>query len=407
MNAPSDAVAPPDALRRRLDPPQVRRRPVLWFVIMAVLLGGLGYGLWFFNNFRDHAIQQFFASMKPPPTPVTVATATAAPLPVRLPGIGDLVAVHQVVVTPQVGGLVTKVLFESGQSVKAGDPLVQLDDRTEQADLASFRAQARLAEVNLARSRALAQRQNGPLAQVDQDQAALDQAHAGIAKDEALIAQKLVRAPFTGDLGVRQVEVGQYLNAGAAIATLTDLGKLYVNFTLPEGQRSQLALGQSIDVTVDAYPGTVFQAKLTTIDPQVNADTRTIKLQATLDNPKHRLQPGMFANAAVVLPSLPDVVMLPETAVDYTLYGDSVFVVQPDKDADGKPKVDDKGKPVLKVVRQAVQTGAHLDNKVAILKGVAAGDRVVAVGQLKLQNNMAVAISESPAPTPSATPPLN
>lgn len=401
MTPPSEAIAPNDAFRQRPEaPPQARkRRPVLWFVLMLLFLGLIGGGLYGFNAFRDMKIKEFFAAMKPPPAPVTVATAASESVPRRLMGIGDLAAVHQVVVTPQVGGLVTQIAFQSGAAVKAGDPMVQLDDRTEQADLASYRAQARLAELNLARSRQLALRQNGPQSTADQDQASLDQARAGMAKTEALIAQKLVRAPFAGDLGVRQVELGQYLNPGAAIATLTDLGKLYVNFTLPESQRALLALGQTVQVTVDAYPGTVFEARLTTIDPQVNSDTRTMKLQATLDNPRHQLQPGMFANAAVVLPPREGVVTIPETAVDYTLYGDSVFLLQETKDAEGKAG--------LKVVRTAVQTGTRFDNKVAILKGVSAGDRVVAVGQLKLQDGMAVQIAPAAPPVAPAAPPVN
>ncbi|MBV8166424.1 MAG: efflux RND transporter periplasmic adaptor subunit, partial [Alphaproteobacteria bacterium] len=238
---------------------------------------------------------QFFATMKPPPIPVQASTATARDMPRYLNAVGSLYAVHQVMVAPEVGGRVTDIFFQAGASVQAGDPLIQLNDKPEQGDLASFRAQARIAELNLGRSRELASRQFSPQATVDQNQAALDQAKAGIARTQAVIAQKLIRAPFGGQLGIRQTEVGQFLNAGGAVVTLTDLDTLYANFTLPVQSRSQLTVGQSVQIKVDAFPGRSFEAKLTTIEPQVSADTRTIKLQATLANAEHLLMPGMFA----------------------------------------------------------------------------------------------------------------
>ena len=184
------------------------------------------------------------------------------------------------------------------------------------------------------RSSQLAKRQFEARETVDQKQSQLDQARAKIIKTEALIAQKLIRAPFSGQLGTRQIEVGQYLTPGARIVTLTDLSTLYVNFTLPSQMRSQISVGQRVNVTADAFPGRNFSAEITTIEPQISADTRTMTVQATMPNPDNALLPGMFVNAAVVLPPQPDVMVLPETAVDYTLYGDSVYVIREDgKDA--------------------------------------------------------------------------
>jgi len=341
---------------------------------------------------------QFFATMKPPPTPVAAATATAQDLPRFLSGIGTLAAVHQVTVAPEVGGRVTQIFFQAGGVVAAGDPLVQLNDKPEQGDLANFRAQSKVAELNLGRSRELVTRQFTPQATVDQNQAILDQALANIAKTQAVIAQKLIRAPFAGQLGIRQIEVGQYLNAGGPIVTLTDLDTLYVNFMLPEQNRSQLAIGQPVQIRVDAYRGRSFEARLTTIEPQVSAETRMIKLQATLSNPEHLLLPGMFANVNVVLPPEPDVVTVPETAVDFSLYGDSVFVIR----EGGR---DAAGKPFLTVTRTFVTTGARFDNRVVITSGLKPGDRVAASGQLKLNTGTQVVIGEAgPLATPAAVP---
>jgi multidrug efflux system membrane fusion protein len=245
----------------------------------------------------------------------------------------------------------------------------------------------------LQRSSQLAQHQYEARETVDQKQSQLDQARAQIIKTEALIAQKLILAPFSGQLGTRQIEVGQYLTPGARIVTLTDLSLLYVNFTLPSQMRSEIAVGQRVNVTADAFPGRTFSAEITTIEPQVSADTRTMTIQATMRNPDNTLLPGMFVNAAVVLPPQTDVMVLPETAIDYTLYGDSVYVIR----EDGK---DANGHPILKAMRTPIKAGVRVGGKVAILQGLQPGERVVAAGQVKVQNGAPVAISDSPGPQP-------
>jgi multidrug efflux system membrane fusion protein len=312
-------------------------------------------------------------------------------------GIGSLAAVHQVTITPEIGGRVTAIQFTAGATVKDGDPLVQLNDAPERGDLANYQAQERLAAISLERSQILAQRQAGPQNTVDQNQSQLDQARAQIAKTDALIAQKLIRAPFAGRLGVRQIDLGQYLSPGVAIVSLTDLRLLYVNFTLPSTQLAEIALGQNVNVTADAFPDRTFDAKITTIEPQIRADTRTIMVQATLANPGEALLPGMFVDAAVVLPPEPDRVVLPQTAVDYTLYGDSVYVIR----AAGN---DPGGKPLLKAFRTPVKTGARWADNVAILSGVKPGERVVAAGQIKLQDGAPVIVTGNPPPQPPANP---
>ena len=365
-------------------------RLVRWFIVVGLLLALLVGGLVWFNYFRGKMIAQFFANNKPPPANVTAVVAKSEAIPNLLTAVGDLVAVHQVNVTSDVSGRITAILFTAGSQVKAGTPLVQLFDGPEQGDLANYKAQQRVAQISLDRAKQLAERQFGPQATVDNAQAAFDQASAGIAKTEAIISQKLVRAPFDGDLGVRQVEVGQYLTAGTQIVSLTDLSTLYANLTVTEKQSSQVKVGQTVRIAVDAYPGRGFEGKITTIEPQISTDTRNIRVQATIQNPDKILKPGMFATTTITLPEKPPVVTVPETAVDYTLYGDSVFLITEKKAEDGKTS--------LNAVRTAVKTGNRTGGRVEILKGLNPGDRVVAVGQIKLQSGIAVAISSDPPP---------
>jgi membrane fusion protein, multidrug efflux system len=372
-------------------------RPVRWFIIVGVLLGALVGGLVWFNSFRGQMIKQFFANNKPPPVSVSAAEAKSEVMPNLLTAVGELAAVHQVNVTADVNGRVTEIKFEPGAHVEEGTPLVQLFDAPEQGDLANFKAQATVAQLSLDRAKQLAARQFGPQATVDQAQAAYDQAQAGIAKTGALISQKLVRAPFSGDLGVRKVEVGQYLTAGTAIVSLTDLSQLWANFTVTEKDSGNLKVGHTVRLKVDAYPGRVFEGRITTIEPQIATETRNIRVQATIANPEKILKPGMFVTATVVLPDKPPVITVPETAVDYTLYGDSVFVIAEKKEDDGKTS--------LSAVRTFVQTGNRVDGRVEILRGLKPGDKVVAVGQLKLQSGAAVAISPDQAPAIPAQPP--
>jgi multidrug efflux system membrane fusion protein len=377
-----------------------RKRPVRmfrWFTIVGLALVLLVGALVGFEAFRSKMIKQFFASNKPPPSAVTVAEAKSEVIPNLLTAVGELVAVHQVNVTSDVNGRITEILFVAGASVQAGTSLVQLFDGPEQGDLASFKAQATMAQLSLERAKQLAARQFGPQATVDQAQSSFDQANAGIAKTQAIISQKLVRAPFDGELGVRKVEVGQYLTAGTQIVSLTDLSELYANFTITEKDSGNLKVGQVVRIRVDAYPGRTFEGKISTIEPQIASDTRNIRVQATIANPERILKPGMFATTTVVLPDKPPVITIPETAVDYTLYGDSVFLITEKKEDDGKIS--------LTASRSFVQTGNRIEGRAEILKGLKPGDRVVAVGQLKLQSGSAVTISPDPAPPIPAEPP--
>src|SRR5215831_14793980 len=271
--------------RATLPKPRTFRWLVIVGLLLAIVLGGL-YG---FNWFREHAISTFFANNKPPPAQISAVEVKTEAVPRFAPAIGSLAAVHQVTINPEIGGRVVKIFFEPGTTVKAGDPLVQLNDAPERGDLASYEAQARLGEVEVQRSSQLAQREFASRETLDQRRSQLDQARAMILKTEALIAQKLIRAPFAGRLGVRQIEVGQYLTTGAPIVTLTDLSMLYVNFTLPSQMRPQVVVGQHVNVTADAFPGRTFTAKFSTTEPQVSADRRTMRVKAKMKNPNNAL----------------------------------------------------------------------------------------------------------------------
>lgn len=375
--------------------PPVRMRR--WLIIIGAALVLLVGVIWGFNTFRNHMIAQFFKNNKPAPTVVAVAEAKSEVLPNLLTAVGDLAAVNQVNVTTDVNGRVTEILFQPGTEVKAGEPLIQIFDAPDQSDLASFKAQTLAAQLALDRAKTLLAKSFGPQATVDQAQAAYDQGAAAVSKTEAIISQKRITAPFSGVLGVRMVQLGQYLSAGTQIVSLTDLSRLYLNFTVTEKDRSVIDVGQTVRIKVDAYPNRTFDGKITTIEPQIAADTRNVRVQATLENPNRILQPGMFASTTVELPPKPAAITVPETAVDYTLYGDSVWLITGTKGADGKE--------TLKADRTFVKTGQRINGRVVILSGVKPGDRVVAVGQLKLQSGSAVTIStDQPPPIPAQVP---
>jgi multidrug efflux system membrane fusion protein len=369
----------------RMPPSPGWGRRIFWFlfvlVVAAVLAGAAAY---YEYVVKPAFMAQFF--QPPPPSPVETAVAATEDMPRAFETIGTLMAAHQVTVAPELEGRVDKINFDSGQQVKAGDVLVELDDSTQRADLATYQAQSRLAAANLARTKELASKQYSSKQSVDQLQSELDQAKAGIAKSQAVIDHMVVKAPFNGTLGIRQVNLGQYLAPGTMIVTLTDLETLFVDFTLPEQNRSSLSVEQPVEFRVDAFPDRVFRGEIFAIDPQVDASMRAVKVRASLTNTDHMLQPGMYARLRVILPPQAGVVTIPEPAVDYTVYGESVYKVKEAKDKDGK---------TTHTVEQAFVTlGTRHDGKVAVLKGVEAGDMVVVGGQLKLHNGAAVALSD-------------
>jgi membrane fusion protein, multidrug efflux system len=302
--------------------------------------------------------------------------------------VGNLTPVQGVDVSNQLAGNVTGIYFQSGTEVHKGQLLVQLDDSSQRAQLIGFQAQVQLAQVNYQRARELIKQHLIAKSDLDTAENNLKQAQSNLKNDQSAIDKLAIRAPFSGEIGIRNVNLGQYLAAGTSIATLQSLGTLYVQFGLPEQNLAALAKGQHVEVTVDAYPGKVFNGELSAINSAVDANTHNVTLQATIHNPEHLLRSGMFANVQVYAGKPQTVLTVPTSAVDYSLYGSSVFIVKQDgKDTDGKP--------ILKVTQQFVTTGQERDGRVAITKGLQTGDIVVTAGQQKLQNGMQVEINNS------------
>jgi multidrug efflux system membrane fusion protein len=349
------------------------KRLSIMLLCMTTVAGGMIY----FNRVvKPQVVAGIIAANTPPPPVVLVAEAKVVRRSVRLSGIGSLRANHQVTLAPEAGGRVVGIFFDSGDLLHAGVPLVQLNDALDRADLMNFQAQSEAAAREFARSTELARNQFAAVKTVDESRQQLRQAAAGIAKTEAAIAQKRVLVPFDGQIGIRQVEVGQFLSAGSPIAVLTDLNDLRVDFSLPEHDRSKVRIGQEVDFSVDAFPGRSFTARLTAIDPQISPETRTIRVQASVNNADHALLPGMFADVSVLLDGDAEVLAVPETAIDVSIAGEGAYVVSPDPGPDGTP--------VMHAHRVAVNTGDRFDGLVAVSNGLSAGALVVSAGQQRL-----------------------
>lgn len=364
------------------------------FLVVLLLLAGFGGGLAYFQFLvKPEMIKGFIAKAAPPPTTVAVAEAKSSSWQPRVPAIGTFRAVQGIDVAPQVGGIVKAIHFESGQDIAKDQVLVEIDDAVEQADLQANLATLKNADLSLDRQRQLVQGGNTPKANFDAAQATRDQAAAAVDRSRSLIAQKKLSAPFAGRLGLRKIDAGQYVSPGTSIVTLQQLDPIFVDFPLPEQNIASLSIGQPVEVVVDAFPGKTFAGKIASIDARVSPDTRNVTLRAEVRNPERRLLPGMFANVAVLAGKPRDYVTLPRTAVTYSLYGDSVFVVkpaeQPTGGAQAAPAPQDQP---LTVERRFVRPGDTREDQVAILEGVQPGERVVSEGQIKLQPGMRVRI---------------
>ncbi|MCL7715476.1 efflux RND transporter periplasmic adaptor subunit [Stenotrophomonas mori] len=312
-----------------------------------------------------------------PLTKVALATVQRSPAPRSVRGVGELEAVRQVVLSSETAGRVTRIAFASGQRVRQGELLVQLNDAPEQAERQRLRAQVRNAGSVLARTRQLQSGQLVARQQLDTAQADYDMANGELRRIEALIAQKAIRAPFAGVVGIRRVHPGQYLEAGDAIASLVDADTLQVNFTLDEQALPRLHPGLPVRIRVDVWPQRTFEARLNAVDPLVGT-SRTVQVQARVDNPDGALRAGMFANVLVAPPEPAVVMAVPETAVTYAAYGQTVFVAR------------EQSPQRLRVQRVAVRTGERWDGRVEILSGLEEGERVVVSGQLRLSDGLAV-----------------
>ncbi|MEE4230231.1 efflux RND transporter periplasmic adaptor subunit [Pseudomonas viridiflava] len=378
-----------------------RRMLIMLGVVMLLVLALAGYKA--FSIYRQ--IQQFSAPK--PPVSVAVVNAVELPWQSRLPAIGTLKAVQGVDLSLEIAGTVKALLFESGQKVRVGQPLLQLDSDVERALLGTAEADLGLAQVEHGRGSRLVGDQAISRGDFDKLAAQLKKASATVAQLKASLAKKQILAPFSGTIGIRHVDVGDYLDSGTVIATLQDLSSLYVDFHVPEQALPKLAVGQQVQVSVSAYPGQSFDATISAINPRVDESTRNVLIRATQPNPDSRLLPGMFVDLQVILPSAPSQIVVPESAITYSLYGNSVYVVVARQTEAGKPESNPRDEPQLTVERRFVKTGEHREGKVVILEGLKAGDQVVSGGQLKLDNGAHVAISADATQTSDSNAPAN
>jgi RND family efflux transporter MFP subunit len=392
------------------------RRPVVFVVTLAALAGLTG-GLAYFQFVIKPAMVKGFisAAFAPKPTSVSAEEARTERWPPELTAIGTLRAYQGIIIAPQAAGVVTAIHFESGGDVDAGNLLINIDDSVEQADLVSGLAQLKNAEVTLARQKTLVAGGNTPQSTVDSALAARDTSAATVERTRAVIAQKAIRAPFSGRLGLRNVDLGQYASVGMALATLQQLDPIYADFPVPEEALARLAVGQDVSMSVDAIPGQTFEGKIKAIDARVSSDSRNVTARAEFANPDRKLLPGMFANLTVTAGAPAEVLTVPQTAIVYSLYGDNVFVVRPapptppaspaagaGQGAAAAPAPAAEG---LVAERRFVRVGPVRGERIAIEDGLKPGERVVTSGQIKLQANSPVVIEQAPALPPLAVTP--
>jgi membrane fusion protein (multidrug efflux system) len=365
-------------------------------ILVLVLMGGLIGTLAFIKVGQFEAMAEQFAAMQPPPEAVTTIKATREQWPATLSAIGTVAAVQGVMVSADLPGIVDHIAFESGLNVNAGDVLVQLDTRQEQAQLAAAEAELELARVTFERMKGLVEQDAVPRAEFDNAVAAHKQAQARISEIRATIERKTIRAPFAGVLGIREVNLGQYLTAGAAVVPLQSLNPIYVNFGIPQQHAEQMKLGRTVGVTASDRDNAEYTGRITAIDSVVDDTTRNVRVQATLRNPDGRLKPGMFVQTEVRLGAAQSVIALPATAISYAPYGDSVFVVAELKDPNGRSY---RG-----VRQQLVKLGVTRGDQIAVLSGVNPGEEVVTSGVFKLRNGAAVHVNNDVQPANSAAP---
>ena len=371
------------------------KRMLLMLAVMAVLIGGLGFVK--FQQIQTAIAQG--ASFQPPPEAVTTIVAEQTEWPSTLSAIGSAAAVQGVTISADLSGTVDRIAFDSGKAVRQGDVLVQLDTRQERAQLAAAEAQRDLARVNFDRMQGLLKDSVISRAEFDAATADSKQTEARVGEIRAAIERKTIRAPFSGILGLRQVNLGQYLSSGDPIVQLQSLDPIYVNFGVPQQATARIHIGREVRITSDDLAGVEFTGRITAVDSAVSEETRNIQVQATLANPRGALRPGMFVQAEVVLGGGRSVVPLPATSVSYAPYGDSIFIVSDLKGPDGATY---KG-----VRQQFVKLEGSRGDQVGVVSGVAAGDEVVTSGVFKLRNGAAVHVnnkvqpSNDPAPTPA------
>ncbi|WP_415241706.1 efflux RND transporter periplasmic adaptor subunit [Zhongshania sp.] len=379
------------------------RRMLIMLLLSTALFGGV-FGMKWFGNQK---MNEFLNAM---PTPAVTVASTKAEAMIwdnRLESVGSLVAVNGADLTAEVDGVVTAIYFDSGDTVKRGELLLSMASASEQGELKRLEAQAKLTELNRRRSQQLFDRKTISKSEYDTAVAETNVALAAVQAQQGRLQQKSVKAPFDGKLGLRRVNVGQYLGVGVAIVTLQKLDPIDVDFSIPERYLSILEADLKVSVTVDAFGDEVYDGIVLAVEPKVDPQTRNVDVRARLVNPGGHLKPGLFASVVINLPTSDAVVVIPHSAVNYTSYGDSVFVVQNNPDAgpppdSSTPKVG--ARTSLEVIQRFVTLGDTRGDYIAVSKGLNAGDELASTGLLKLRNKQPVIIDNSNAPMPELNP---
>jgi membrane fusion protein (multidrug efflux system) len=369
------------------------KRMIVMLVVAAVLISGLGFVK--FKQIQTAMAQG--AAYQPPPEAITTIMAKPAEWPATESAVGSVAAVQGVTVSADLPGTVERIHFESGQSVRAGDVLVELTIKQERAQLAAMEADRDLARLNFDRMQGLLNEKVISKAEFDRATTEQKQTEARVGEIHAAIDRKTIRAPFAGILGIRQVNLGQYLHDGEAVVVLQSLNPIYVNFDVPQQAASQMKVGRTVRITAND-PGTAFTGRVTAIDSVVNSETRNVRVQATLENPNGALRPGMFVQTEIVTGASQTLVALPASAVSYAPFGDSVFIVTDLKGPGGQ---------IYRGVKQQfVKLGATRGDQVAVISGVNANDEIATSGLFKLRTGVAVLVNNSvqPANNPAAKP---
>lgn len=361
----------------------------LWIILIAtvVIFGGVFVAQWYGKRMMNQAMDQ----MGQGPATVSATQARVVNLQPRVSAVGTLMPVNGADLTTEVPGIVREIHFDNGAAVEKGDVILTLDSEADRAQLAALEAAARLAELELERARTLVAQRNLSKSELDRRQSELDQARANARAQKARIEQKTLRAPYDGQLGIRRFNVGDYVAAGEPIIGLQALDPLFVNFTLPARHNDTVAPGTEVQARVDALMNGTFSGEVTAIEPSVDPDTRNFQLQATISNPEQRLKPGMFATLSLPLGEAGRRVMVPQTAISYRPYGNSVFVIE---ETGG----------TLKVVQRFVTLGETRGDLVAVTEGLSAEERVATSGLLKLRSGLRVKIDNSITPTADLNP---
>jgi len=357
------------------------------FIVIIVILAAIFGGTFAWYLVRTIMTKHFFANFQVPPVAVSTTVAKEITWHPILHSVGTLQAVKGVEVNSEVNGQVVKIYFKSGQFVKKGQPLVQLDDAVDQQTLNNNLAQLQLDTVNYQRQVRLYKMNATSKSSLDTAEAKMLQSRAQVASARVNIEKKHIGAPFAGKLGIRQVNLGEYISAGKAMVLLQSLDPLFVNFDLPEQHFKQIYVGQAVQITTDAEPGKVYKGTVNAINSSIEVSTRSISIQAKFPNKQHDLYPGLFADVSVILPEKIGVITIPQTSINYSLYGDSVYIIVKGKDK--------KGHPTLIAKQQFVKLGESRGTVVEVLKGIKAGDTVVTSGQLKLHSGARVVINNS------------